>query len=51
VNSGGGGGGGWGATGGSAVRGTTGAVGGRAIALNGFTATISGSGISYGATS
>jgi len=51
VNSGGGGGGGWGATGGSAVRGTTGAVGGRAIALNGFTATISGSGIRYGATS
>jgi hypothetical protein len=47
VLTGGGGGGGWGASGGDANS----AVGGRAIALNGFTATVSGSGATYGAIS
>jgi hypothetical protein len=48
---GGGGGGGWGAAGGLGGEGGTGGVGGKAIALNGRTATITGSGIIYGAIS
>jgi len=52
---GGGGGGGWGASGGAAfyagLGSTSGAAGGKAIALNGRTATITGSGIIYGAVS
>lgn len=52
---GGGGGGGWGASGGSAGsglhihRGTAGAVGGKAIELNGHTVCINGAGVTYGA--
>lgn len=46
-----GGGGGWGASGGSAGNGAGGAAGGKAIALNGFTATRTGSGTTYGAVS
>lgn len=47
------GGGGWGANGGSttATTGTPGGAGGRAIQLNGFSVSLSGSGIQYGAVS
>jgi hypothetical protein len=52
---GGGGGGGWGASGGMALNynhpTTPGAAGGKAVALNGYTATITGSGVIYGAVS
>lgn len=47
----GGGGGGWGASGGSSGGGQVGGVGGKAIALNGYSATINGSGTTYGAVS
>jgi hypothetical protein len=48
---GGGGGGGWGAPGGNGANGTVGGAGGKAISLNGFTVTRSGSGTTYGAVS
>ena len=46
-----GGGGGWGAAGGNSYSPYVGGAGGKAIALNGFTATITGSGTIYGAVS